>query len=73
MTWVAESNHEFTSTTRVPVDSDEKWSFDTVKTEFNILSFATPFVSVRRKRDGKLGTLQCDLQQQVYFGFQEQG
>lgn len=48
----------------------EVWSTQDLTTEFDVLSFAAPFVVVQRKSDGQHGTLTFQHRPRFYFGFQ---
>lgn len=48
-----------------------EWTTDQMTDEFDVLEFAAPYVVVRRKSDGKLGSLEFTHRPRVYFGFRE--
>lgn len=50
---------------------EEQWTTDQVRELFEVEGFAAPFVLVRRKSDGKRGTLMFRHSPRVYFGWQE--
>ena len=43
------------------------WTTDELREEFEVESFATPFVIVRRKSDGKKGSIIFQHQPRLYF------
>lgn len=53
---------------------DEKaptWTTAELQEEFEVLSFAAPFVVVKRKSDGALGSLEFTHSPRIYFGWRE--
>jgi hypothetical protein len=46
------------------------WDTEELTRDFEVLGFLAPFVAVRRKRDGRLGSLAFQHQPRFYFGFQ---
>lgn len=49
----------------------KRWDTDSLRAEFEVLSFAAPFVVVRRRSDGKAGTLEFTNNPRVYFNWVE--
>ena len=49
----------------------EEWTTDQMTAEFEVEGFAAPFVVVRRKSDGKRGSLEFTHSPRRYFGFRE--
>lgn len=47
------------------------WDTQQLQADFNVLAFLAPFVSVRRKSDGVMGTLVFQHYPRFYFRFQE--
>ena len=47
----------------------QRWSTAGMQAEFDVIGFAAPFVVVRRRSDGQLGTLEFVHSPRVYFGF----
>lgn len=47
------------------------WTTEELQRDFEVTGFAAPFVVVKRKSDGKRGTLEFTARPRVYFGFQE--
>lgn len=52
-------------------DQDKRWTTDEMTAEFETLGFMAPFVTVRRRSDGVLGTLEFTHSPRVYFGWRE--
>jgi hypothetical protein len=52
------------------VTGGETWDTKTLQEDFEVLSFAAPFVIVRRKSDGVKGSLEFTHAPRVYFGFE---
>jgi len=50
-------------------DDGQKWTSTQLQEDFDVLGFLAPFVTVRRKRDGALGSLEFTHMPRVYFGF----
>ena len=49
------------------------WSTQELSQEFEVVGFLAPFVVVRRKSDGRKGSLEFKHQPRLYFGFKEDG
>jgi hypothetical protein len=47
------------------------WSTDELAREFEVLGFAAPFAVVRRKSDGRAGSLMFQHHPRFYFRFEE--
>ena len=47
------------------------WSTDELTRDFEVLGFLAPFVVVRRKSDGRKGSLMFTHLPRFYFSFQE--
>lgn len=47
------------------------WSTDELRQEFDVKGFMAPYVIVRRKSDGAVGSLMFQHSPRFYFGFQE--
>jgi len=47
------------------------WDTSELANDFEVLDFAAPFVVVRRKADGKLGSLMFQHHARYYFAFHE--
>lgn len=52
-------------------DTGPTWTTDEMRAEFEVLGFTAPFVVVRRRSDGQLGSLEFTHQPRVYFGWRE--
>jgi hypothetical protein len=50
-------------------DTDQKWTTQQMRSDFDVLGFAAPFVVVSRKSDGQLGTLEFTGSPRTYFGW----
>ena len=49
----------------------QEWTTEQLLEEFEVLGFLAPFVHVRRRSDGKEGSLMFRHSPRVYFGWQE--
>jgi hypothetical protein len=49
----------------------QTWDTGALRREFEVLGFLAPFVCVKRKADGKTGTLEFVHQPRVYFDWKE--
>jgi hypothetical protein len=58
------SSHESLEATHGPI-----WTTDDLRRDFDVIGFAAPLVVVRRKADGKLGSLEFQHQPRFYFNF----
>lgn len=47
----------------------EVWSTQELQEDFIVLSFAAPFVNVRRKSDGALGWMEFNHRPRRYYNF----
>ena len=50
-------------------DPDRKWTTTEMSAEFVAIGFMAPFVVVRRRSDGQVGTLEFTNSPRVYFGW----
>jgi hypothetical protein len=50
-------------------DQDRKWTTAELTEQFDVLGFAAPFVVVRRRSDGQMGSLEFTHSPRVYFGW----
>ena len=50
----------------------QTWTTGQLSEDFDVIGFAAPFVVVRRKLDGRKGTLEFTHSPRVYFGFKEE-
>jgi hypothetical protein len=49
---------------------EQTWTTEQMTEDFEVLGFAAPFVVVRRRSDGALGSLEFTHHPRVYFGWQ---
>ena len=49
--------------------ADQRWDTDQLRDEFEVIGFLAPFVTVRRKSDGALGTMEFTHSPRFYFNF----
>ena len=47
------------------------WDTEELKRDFDVKGFMAPFVVVRRKADGKLGSLEFEHNPRLYYAFRE--
>jgi hypothetical protein len=50
-------------------DDGQRWTTEELQPDFEVIGFAAPFVVVRRRSDGQVGTLEFTHSPRVYFGF----
>jgi hypothetical protein len=50
-------------------DEGQRWTTAELQRDFQVLGYAAPFVVVRRRADGQVGTLEFVHNPRVYFGF----
>ena len=50
-------------------DQDRKWTTAELQRDFVVLGYQAPFVVVRRRSDGVLGSLEFTQNPRVYFGW----
>ena len=48
---------------------EQTWTTKELQRDFEVLGFMAPFVTVRRKSDGQLGSLEFTHSPRVYFGW----
>jgi len=55
-------------------NTEQTWDTDQLRADFEVIGFAAPFVVVRRKADGKKGTLEFvpGEHPRLYFGWVEE-
>mgnify|MGYP005821883679 CR=1 FL=1 len=46
------------------------WSLDELARDFEVIGFAAPYVVVRRRSDGAMGSLEFQHQPRFYFNFE---
>jgi hypothetical protein len=47
----------------------QTWDTEQLQKDFEVMGFGAPYVAVRRKSDGVVGTLEFTHQPRLYFGF----
>ena len=52
-------------------ETGQTWTTDELRRDFDVTGFMAPFVVVRRKSDGAVGSLEFTHSPRVYFNFQE--
>jgi hypothetical protein len=50
---------------------DQVWETEDLRRDFEVTGFMAPFVVVKRRSDGKVGTLKFHHHPRVYFGWVE--
>ena len=70
-TLVAEINSRPRSREELELDHGQVWDNQQLSAEFEVLGFMAPFVVVRRKSDGKKGSLMFQHYKRYYFSFKE--
>lgn len=48
----------------------EVWDTEQVREEFEVIGFAAPFVVVRRRSDGQMGSIEFQADPRFYFNYQ---
>jgi hypothetical protein len=66
----AEINAEPGSREALEVEHGEVWDLRKLESDFEILEFRAPFVTVRRRSDGTLGSMKFQHTPRFYFGFE---
>jgi len=66
---VQEINHVPGSRPALVEKYGQVWNMEEMREDFETLGFIAPFVSVRRKSDGKEGTLVFQHDPRYYFSF----
>ena len=54
-------------------DQGERWTTAELTRDFEVIGYAAPFVVVRRRSDGQVGTLEFTHSPRTYFGFVPDG
>jgi hypothetical protein len=47
----------------------QTWTTEELQRDFDVVAFQAPFVEVRRKSDGAVGSLRFDHSPRVYYDF----
>jgi hypothetical protein len=50
-------------------DDGQRWTTEELTQDFEVIGFAAPFVVVRRRSDGALGSLEFTHSPRTYFGW----
>jgi hypothetical protein len=69
---LAEINAEPGSREFLEAKHGQVWNTDELQEEFQALGFMAPYVIVRRKSDGRKGSLLFQANPRFYFGFQSE-
>ena len=67
---VAEINLQPGSRESIEVQYGQVWATDQLSDDFEVLGFMAPLVVVRRKSDGRKGSLEFQHSPRLYFNFQ---
>jgi hypothetical protein len=67
---VAELNAQATARAELEERYGQVWSTDELREQYEVLSFAAPFVIVRERKTGKMGTLEFQHDPRFYFNWQ---
>ena len=70
---LAEINAQPGSREALEAQHGQVWNTDELREDFEVIGFMAPLVVVRRKGDGKKGSLEFQHQPRVYFNFQPDG
>jgi hypothetical protein len=65
----AEINAQPGSRESLEAEHGQVWDTDQLTTDFQVLGFSAPFVVVRRKSDGKKGSLEFQHSPRFYYDF----
>lgn len=68
-TMVAEINSNAGERAALEKDHGQVWDTDQLTADYTVDGFAAPFVIVRRKSDGKKGSLLFQHSPRFYYGF----
>ncbi|RDJ35737.1 MAG: hypothetical protein DWQ19_08725 [Crenarchaeota archaeon] len=68
---VAEINANPGSREALEAQYGQVWDTSELQKDFQVLGFGAPFVVVRRKSDGKKGSLEFQHDPRLYYNFQE--
>jgi hypothetical protein len=68
-TRLAEINLEPNSRAALEAQYGQVWDTSELSADFEVLGFMAPLVAVRRKSDGKKGSLEFQHQPRFYFNF----
>lgn len=68
---LVEINTHAAQRTALEAKHGQVWDVDQLQADFAVEGFMAPFVVVRRKSDGKLGSLSFQHSPRLYFGWAE--
>ena len=66
-----ESNDETVERQRLEKNYGQVWDTKELSAEFEVTGFMAPFVVVRRKSDGKVGSMEFQHRPRFYYSFTE--
>jgi len=66
---IAEINAQPGSREALEAEHKQVWSTDQLSHDFEVIGFMAPYVVVRRKSDGKKGSLEFQHSPRMYFNF----
>ena len=66
---IVESNAEPGSREALEAQYGQVWSTEQLSRDFEVIGFLAPFVVVRRRSDGRKGSLEFQHEPRFYFGF----
>ena len=67
---LAEINSEPGSRAALEAQYGQVWNTEELARDFEVLGFLAPYVVVRRKSDGQMGSLEFQHNPRCYFAFQ---
>ena len=53
------------------IEHGKVWGTDELRNDFEVIGFMAPFVVVKRRSDGAMGSIMFQHSPRFYFGFQE--
>jgi len=68
---VAEINTDPGSRESLEAEHDQVWDTEQISEDFEVTGFMDPFVVVKRKSDGQVGSLEFQHLPRFYFNFRE--
>jgi len=68
---LAEINAEPGSRQALETQHGQVWTTDELRQEFEVIGFMAPLVAVRRRSDGRKGSLEFQNEPRFYFNFKE--
>jgi hypothetical protein len=67
---LAELNAEAAARAELEQRHGQVWSTDELRADFQVIGFLAPLVTVKRKRDGRKGSLEFQGYPRFYFNWQ---